>query len=174
MAGWRAFTGTCPWPTVTANASQTRFTYGPKIDRKFRLWVRFHIVFVKINFQAQGRDRKSDDEMIEFVAKTVGMPVPPRNKIGEFLRDGTVLWKLLDKMAPESSAASRKRSHCSSTERIQMFLRRCKDLGFEDHQLFELSDLVDEKNLARVLNCLNEICREIKTNVHVQFYLSSQ
>ncbi|KAI6237270.1 Calponin-2-like isoform X1 [Aphelenchoides besseyi] len=158
MAGWRTFTGTCPWPTVTANASQTRFTYGPKIDRKFRLW-------------AQGRDRKSDEEMVEFIARTVAVDVPPTNKIGEFLRDGTILWKLLDKMAPESSAVSRKRSHRSSTERIQMFLRRCKELGFEDHQLFELSDLVDEKNLARVLNCLNEICQEIKTRVHVQFYL---
>lgn len=128
----------------------------------------------------------NEQEVIKFVARTgniflqnpalilsiflVNVP-EPNVPISEWLKSGMILCKLLDKMVPGSVNINSKRSQMSSNENLQNFLHKCKDLGFEDHQLFEVSDLVDQKNMAKVLNCLTHIRDELLTRNKLQFYI---
>jgi fructose-1,6-bisphosphatase/sedoheptulose 1,7-bisphosphatase-like protein len=75
-------------------------------------------------------------------------------------------------MAPGSvKQMNTKRAQMSSNENIQKFIKRCKELGFEDNQLFEVSDLVDGKNVPKLVNCLKHIRKELLTLNKLQFYI---
>lgn len=74
-------------------------------------------------------------------------------------------------MVPGTVQVNPKRPQMSASENIQVFLLRLKELGFEDYQLFEQSDLVDRKNMGNVLNCLTHIRNEIMGKNNLQFYI---
>lgn len=78
----------------------------------------------------------------------------------------------MEKLAPGSlkREMNQKRSEFACMENIRNFLNSALHLGFEEHQLFEVSDLVDEKNMGKVLKCLSMIVDEIQSRVTVRIY----
>ena len=115
------------------------------------------------SFQAQGRDGRSEAQIIELIAQTLDIE-PPTNihAAGEWLKDGQLLlrqvelqserkstfffWRLvcrlLNKLAPEKSPIETERNfgRISSAENLHRFLARCRSLGFCESQLFEVSE----------------------------------
>ncbi|CAD5225799.1 unnamed protein product [Bursaphelenchus okinawaensis] len=159
-AGWRKFTGQSPYPSVAANKTESAFAYGVKQDRQYRLdWI-------------QGRDAESEAKLLKFIADELGMDAPPVARVGRWLKDGVVLCKMLEKMAPGclSRPLNTKRSEFAAIENIRNFLESAVRLGFEEGHMFEVSDLVDQKNIGKVLGVLQMLAEEIQTRVTVRIY----
>ena len=75
--------------------------------------------------------------------------------IGDTLRDGVYLCKLLQKLAPQYSVEINEgKDELSCKENIDAFLRGCQESGLDKDQLFETSDLYDGTKLYRVVKTL--------------------
>uniref|UniRef100_A0AC34PX57 Calponin-homology (CH) domain-containing protein n=1 Tax=Panagrolaimus sp. JU765 TaxID=591449 RepID=A0AC34PX57_9BILA len=144
-AGWKRFTGSSQYPELSANATQSSFCYGVKSDRKFRLpWI-------------QGkRDSDVEQEVLAWIETVTRKFAPSDKNVNEWLKDGTILCEILDTVLPGSliRKINTKKSQFASAENVTNFLESAKKAGIDSAQLFELSDLLDEKDMGKVFKTL--------------------
>uniref|UniRef100_A0A0N4Z0Y5 Calponin-homology (CH) domain-containing protein n=1 Tax=Parastrongyloides trichosuri TaxID=131310 RepID=A0A0N4Z0Y5_PARTI len=141
-AGWNKFTGKSPYPEISANADHSSVCYGVKTNRTFRLGK---------------RDVAMEQSVIEWIELLLRKFAPPENEIGEWLKNGVIICEILDKTFPGSLVRkiNYKQTKFSSSENIHNFLESAEKIGIKKGQLFEASDLMDEKDLGKVFSTLN-------------------
>uniref|UniRef100_A0A914WSN7 Calponin-homology (CH) domain-containing protein n=1 Tax=Plectus sambesii TaxID=2011161 RepID=A0A914WSN7_9BILA len=159
-AGWKVWTGNSQYPeiqTTYQNGSNgdvlTSSNYGPKQDRAFRIgWI-------------QGkRDLDHEWELMQWMAKMVGQHADSNAEFGEFLKDGTVLCKLMQKLRPGSvPRISAKSTSFAISDNINSFLRAAADYGLRPADLFELTDLTERHNIARVVSTVDALAALAQT-----------
>jgi len=159
-AGWKLWTGHSQYPEIQApvqNGSNgvafAGSNYGPKQDRNFRIgWI-------------QGkRDLDHEYELMQWIAKTIGQHPDSNAEFGEFLKDGTVLCKLMQKLKPGSAPRiSSKSSSFAISDNIGSFLRAATDYGLRPADLFELTDLTERHNISRVVSTVDALAALAQT-----------
>ncbi|KAE9548164.1 hypothetical protein FO519_008625 [Halicephalobus sp. NKZ332] len=158
-AGWKKFTGVSQYPELSSNSTNSSFCYGVKNDRKFRLpWI-------------QGkRDLDVEREVISWIEVVTKKFAPPEKEIPEWLKDGVILCEILDNVLPNTliRKINRKKSQFSSAENITNFLDSAKKAEIPDICLFELSDLLDEKDIGKVFKTLNYLRENVKFTIEIQ------
>lgn len=71
------------------------------------------------------------------------------------LKDGIVLCTLINKLLPGSvSKINTMKAPFKQRENLEMFLKGCMKYGLKSHDLFQVNDLYERKNLYMVVNCL--------------------
>uniref|UniRef100_A0A7E4VLB7 Calponin-homology (CH) domain-containing protein n=1 Tax=Panagrellus redivivus TaxID=6233 RepID=A0A7E4VLB7_PANRE len=159
-AGWRKFTGASQYPELTHNQDYSSFCYGVKADRKFRLpWI-------------QGkRDYDLEHDVINWIETITRKFAPNEKDVAEWLKDGTILCEVLEIVMPGSllRRVTTRKSQFSAAENVTNFLDSAKAGGVDDFWLFELSDLLDEKDIGRVFRTLAHLKENLKKrNVTIQ------
>eukprot|EP00898_Chlorokybus_atmophyticus_P001892 jgi/Chlat1/2703/Chrsp180S02874 len=116
------------------------------------------------------------DDLIAWIEHIVGerLPVGPGRDIFECLKDGVLLCRLANVLAPgsvprivrrpdeilvddnlgTSAMINQRRSVYQSLENATSFLNACRILGVSNHQLFAPSDLHEKHNPQRIIQCL--------------------
>ncbi|XP_015926251.1 myophilin [Parasteatoda tepidariorum] len=71
------------------------------------------------------------------------------------LKDGTALCTLINKLCPGAvSKINTMKTPFKERENLEMFLKGCESYGLKRHDLFQVNDLYEKKNLYTVVNCL--------------------
>ena len=80
------------------------------------------------------------------------------------------LFRILDNVLPNSliRKINTKKSQFSSAENITNFLESAKKAKIADSWLFELSDLLDEKDIGRVFRTLNYLRENVNYMIEVK------
>lgn len=73
----------------------------------------------------------------------------------DVLKDGTALCTLINKLHPGSvSKINTMKAPFKQRENLEMFLKACESYGLKSHDLFQVNDLYERKNLYMVVNCM--------------------
>ena len=93
--------------------------------------------------------------------------------IGDALRDGIYLCKLIKKLQPEiSMEICKPEDESTCKENIERFLDKCQKCGIPKEDLFESSNLYDGTNLYRVVKAIISIkTKFLPNNYDKQRYL---
>ncbi|GMT11035.1 hypothetical protein PFISCL1PPCAC_2332, partial [Pristionchus fissidentatus] len=143
--GWFKFTGSSPYPALTANSDHSKFTYGNKQNRQFRMaWI-------------QGkRDEGKETMVLDWISRSIGVSFDDRENAAENFADGIMLCEFLQSI--NSHALARKISYKSSrfaaTENVENFQDGLISLGLNRSQLFPISDLIEKKDITSLVNTL--------------------
>lgn len=71
------------------------------------------------------------------------------------LKDGIALCSLINALQPGTvPKINTLKSPFKQRENLEMFLKGCKEYGLKAHDLFQVNDLYERKNLYMVVNCL--------------------
>ncbi|CAG2166920.1 unnamed protein product [Oppiella nova] len=71
------------------------------------------------------------------------------------LKDGIALCSLINILRPGSVAKiNETKAPFKQRENLEMFLKGCEEYGLKSHDLFQVNDLYERKNLYMVVNCL--------------------
>ncbi|GMS80097.1 hypothetical protein PENTCL1PPCAC_2272, partial [Pristionchus entomophagus] len=162
-AGWFKFTGSSPYPALTANSDHSKFTYGNKQNRQYRMgWSIFyftllHVVSKKV-FQIQGkRDEGKEGIVLDWISRSIPITFDHRENAIERLSHGIILCEFIQSI--NSHALARKISHKSSrfaaTENLENFQDGLIALGLDRTQLFPISDLIEKKDITSLVNTLS-------------------
>uniref|UniRef100_A0AC35FN33 Calponin-homology (CH) domain-containing protein n=1 Tax=Panagrolaimus sp. PS1159 TaxID=55785 RepID=A0AC35FN33_9BILA len=112
-----------------------------------------------------------EHEVINWIETITRKFAPKENAIGEWLKDGTILCQILDTVYPGSLKAkiNTKKSQFSAAENITNFLESAKNVGIDESNLFELSDLLDEKDIGKIIKTLAYLKENVKIIIPIQF-----
>uniref|UniRef100_A0A1I7XZW4 Calponin-homology (CH) domain-containing protein n=1 Tax=Steinernema glaseri TaxID=37863 RepID=A0A1I7XZW4_9BILA len=149
-AGWHKFTGKSQYPALSKNADNSQFCYGVKTNRTFRLgWI-------------QGkRDLEMEKAVITWIEDVTREFAPADDEVGDWLQSGILICRVLEAVAPGLLVRkiNTKKSQFSATENINNFLESAMraPLALRPEDLFELSDLLEQRDLGRVMCTLNTI-----------------
>ena len=79
------------------------------------------------------------------------------------LADGVILCELLSKISPELIPIINKNPNTTkSKENIYIFLQALEEMNIPRHKIFQVSDLHDNYNFFRVLQCLESVSEVAK------------
>lgn len=79
-------------------------------------------------------------------------------EFAEALKDGIALCNLINALAPGSiSKVNKLKTPFKERENIELFLKACETYGLRSHDLFQVNDLYERKNLYMVVNCLHSL-----------------
>ncbi|KAL1469115.1 hypothetical protein MTO96_004841 [Rhipicephalus appendiculatus] len=68
---------------------------------------------------------------------------------------GTALCTLINKLQPGSvPKINTMKAPFKQRENLEMFLKACESYGLKSHDLFQVNDLYERKNLYMVVNCM--------------------
>ncbi|TKR70572.1 hypothetical protein L596_022579 [Steinernema carpocapsae] len=147
-AGWHRFTGRSQYPELSHNTDNSQFCYGVKTNRSFRLkWI-------------QGKsDTEMEKAVISWIEDVTREFAPADDEIGEWLQSGVIICRALDSVFPGILAHNINKSKFAATENISNFLKSAtrEPLSLKQEDLFELSDLLEQRDLGRVMRTLNTI-----------------
>ncbi|CAJ0939441.1 unnamed protein product, partial [Mesorhabditis belari] len=145
-AGWKHFTGKSPYPELTANSTQSAFTYGSKRDRRYRMgWI-------------QGkRDEREERNMLNWVGKISGCEVSDDQEVAlEQLHDGVTLCEFLNGLNPHAlnRTISHKKSLFAATENVTNFQESICNFGLRQADLFPPNELLEKRTLTGLIKTL--------------------
>ncbi|GFT50335.1 calponin-3 [Nephila pilipes] len=93
----------------------------------------------KLNLDPPGSDKGIQDQ-IDFA---------------NVLKDGIALCTLINQLLPGSvSKINTMKAPFKERENLEMFLKGCEQYGLKRHDLFQVNDLYEKKNLYTVVNCI--------------------
>ncbi|XP_053210310.1 calponin-3-like isoform X1 [Panonychus citri] len=79
-------------------------------------------------------------------------------EFAEALKDGIALCNLINGLAPGSiGKVNKMKTPFKERENIELFLKACEAYGLRNHDLFQVNDLYERKNLYMVVNCLHSL-----------------
>ncbi|XP_047473348.1 muscle-specific protein 20-like isoform X2 [Penaeus chinensis] len=105
------------------------------------------------------RDPEQEKEALDWIFTVLGEP-RPEGDIGDILRDGQVLCRLMNKLAPGSvPKINTSGSQFKLMENINNFSQAMRKYGVSIVDLFQTSDLFEKKDLAVVTNSLFSLGR---------------
>lgn len=104
---------------------------------------------------------------MEWIFNVLGEKVPAGN-YEDILKDGVVLCKLINKLAPGSVKKIQERgTNFQLMENIQRFQAGLKKYGVPEEEIFQTADLFERRNIAQVTLCLYSLGRLV--SILVQF-----
>lgn len=109
-------------------------------------------------------DMKQAIVALDWITDVTEMNLEPSNSdkcikdqfnFADVLKDGLALCTLINKLLPGAvSKINTMKSPFKERENLEMFLKGCEKYGLKRHDLFQVNDLYERKNLYTVVNCL--------------------
>ncbi|XP_064477344.1 calponin-1-like [Ornithodoros turicata] len=103
-------------------------------------------------------------EALEWIKAVTKMPLEPQNPakgyqdqldFADVLKDGITLCTLINILQPGSvTKINTMQAPFKQRENLEVFLRACEKYGLKSHDLFQVNDLYERKNLYMVVNCM--------------------
>ncbi|XP_023221023.1 calponin-2-like [Centruroides vittatus] len=103
-------------------------------------------------------------QALEWIKNVTNLDIEPPNPekgfkdqldFADCLKDGIVLCTLINKLMPGAvSKINTMKAPFKQRENLEMFLKGCIKYGLKSHDLFQVNDLYERKNLYMVVNCL--------------------
>lgn len=113
----------------------------------------------------QPRNKEQEKEVLEWIFAVLGEKVPP-GEYEDILRDGQVLCKLANKLAPGSVKKIQERgTNFQLMENVQRFQAAIKKYGVPEEEIFQTADLFERRNIPQVTLCLYSLGR-IVSGIH--------
>lgn len=113
------------------------------------------------------RNKEQEQEVLEWIAAVLGEKLPP-GAYEDVLKDGQVLCKLINKLAPGSVKKIQERgTNFQLMENIQRFQAGIKKYGVPEEEIFQTADLFERRNIPQVTLCLYSLGRI--TQKHPEF-----
>jgi len=107
-----------------------------------------------------------EQEVTLWLEEVTGCEKKGKRSFAEWLRDGQVLCQAVNAVQPGTiSKINTQATAFKQMENITLFTRACSKFGVLDKDLFNATDLNEEKNLQVVLNCIYNFASVIRTSV---------
>lgn len=95
---------------------------------------------------------------VDLLAKTRDGSVKDHVDFADCLKDGVALCTLINALQPGSvKKVNTMSAPFKQRENLEQFLAACQTYGLKSHDLFQVSDLYERKNLYTVVNCLHAL-----------------
>ncbi|XP_075146439.1 myophilin isoform X2 [Haematobia irritans] len=105
------------------------------------------------------RNKEQEQEVLNWIFEVLGEKVPS-GQYEDILKDGIVLCKLINKMAPGSVKKIQERgTNFQLMENIQRFQAAIKKYGVPEEEIFQTADLFERRNIPQVTLCLYSLGR---------------
>nr|KAF7434773.1 hypothetical protein H0235_002964 [Vespula pensylvanica] len=113
------------------------------------------------------RNKEQEAEVLTWIENVLGEKLPPGN-YEDILKDGVVLCKLINKLAPGSvKKIQTKGTNFQLMENVQRFQAAIKEYGVPQEEIFQTADLFERRNIPQVTLCLYALGRI--TQKHPEF-----
>lgn len=109
-------------------------------------------------------DMDLEQKCKDWIATVIGEPFPEEGTFQENLKDGKILCRLMQTLAPQTPIKTNdSKMAFKQMENISHFLEGArKDLGVGAHDLFQTTDLYDNSNMTQVLNGITAVARHAR------------
>ncbi|XP_055906497.1 muscle-specific protein 20 [Eupeodes corollae] len=105
------------------------------------------------------RNKETEAEVLQWIFDVLGEKVPS-GQYEDILKDGIVLCKLINKLAPGSVKKIQERgTNFQLMENIQRFQAGIKKYGVPEEEIFQTADLFERRNIPQVTLCLYSLGR---------------
>jgi len=95
---------------------------------------------------------------VDMLSKTRDNQVADHIDFADCLKDGVALCTLINALQPGSvKKVNTMSAPFKQRENLEQFLTACQNYGLKGHDLFQVSDLYERKNLYTVVNCLHAL-----------------
>jgi transgelin len=113
------------------------------------------------------RNKEQESEVLNWIFEVLGEKTPA-GQYEDILRDGIVLCKLINKIAPGSVKKIQERgTNFQLMENIQRFQAGIKKYGVPEEEIFQTADLFERRNIPQVSLCLFSLGRI--TQLHPEY-----
>uniref|UniRef100_A0A1B6DKD5 Calponin n=1 Tax=Clastoptera arizonana TaxID=38151 RepID=A0A1B6DKD5_9HEMI len=113
------------------------------------------------------RNKEQEQEVLQWIENVTGEKLPQRD-YEDILKDGVVLCKLINKIAPNSvKKIQEKGTNFQLMENIQRFQAAIKKYGVPEEEIFQTADLFERRNIPQVTLCLYSLGRI--TQLHPEY-----
>lgn len=118
------------------------------------------------------RDTEKDAQAQEWIEALVGFKFPPGSAYEDVLRDGSVLCRLINKLAPGSvKKINESGADFKLMENINNFQKAIINYGVPDIDVFQTVDLWERKDISQVTNTIFAIGRAVSFSFIQQQFL---
>ncbi|XP_058063860.1 muscle-specific protein 20 [Anopheles bellator] len=105
------------------------------------------------------RNKEQEEEVLKWIGDVLGQPLPP-GVYEDVLKDGVVLCKLINKLAPNSVKKIQETgTNFQLMENVQRFQTAIKEYGVPQEEIFQTADLFERRNIPQVTLCLYALGR---------------
>ena len=105
------------------------------------------------------RNKDLENEVLDWIFNVIGEP-RPSGDFEDILKNGVVLCKLINKIAPGSVKKIQERgTNFQLMENIQRFQDAIKKYGVPQEEIFQTADLFEKRNIAQVVLSLYALGR---------------
>ncbi|CAG9785720.1 unnamed protein product [Diatraea saccharalis] len=105
------------------------------------------------------RNKEQEQEVLNWISAVIGEPVATV-PYEDYLKDGIVLCKLINKLSPGSVKKIQERgTNFQLMENIQRFQAAIKKYGVPEEEIFQTADLFERRNIPQVTLCLYALGR---------------
>uniref|UniRef100_A0A336MPY7 CSON002347 protein n=1 Tax=Culicoides sonorensis TaxID=179676 RepID=A0A336MPY7_CULSO len=113
------------------------------------------------------RNKEQEKEVLNWIFEVLGEPVPA-GEYEDILKNGVVLCKLINKIAPGSvKKIQEKGTNFQLMENIQRFQAAVKKYGVPQEEIFQTADLFERRNIPQVTLSLYALGRI--TQLHPEY-----
>lgn len=120
-----------------------------------------------VGLHSKARNKEQEAEVLTWIENVLGEKLPPGN-YEDILKDGVVLCKLINKLAPGSvKKIQTKGTNFQLMENVQRFQAAIKEYGVPQEEIFQTADLFERRNIPQVTLCLYALGRI--TQKHPEF-----
>ncbi|XP_050084233.1 myophilin isoform X1 [Anopheles aquasalis] len=114
------------------------------------------------------RNKEQEAEVLQWIGEVLGEPLPA-GPYEDVLKDGIVLCKLINKLAPGSVKKIQERgTNFQLMENIQRFQAAIKKYGVPEEEIFQTADLFERRNIPQVTLCLYSLGRTTQKHPEYQ------
>jgi len=112
------------------------------------------------------RDPELEQQVLDWIAALTGEVKPEKEKYEDFLRDGLVLCKLINKLAPGSVKRTAKKGsgNFALMENVSAFQKGVRKYGVPDEEIFQTCDLFEFRNVPQVTMSLLALARQTQNH----------
>lgn len=110
-------------------------------------------------------DRKSEVEVLRWIKSILNLKIDENTAdLFSLIEDGVLLCKLINKLVPKKCKYVESSMVFKKMENVESFLRAAREIGVQESEVFQTSDLVfsERRNPKQVCICLYALSRNIK------------
>lgn len=120
--------------------------------------------FPPFSLYLQPRNKEQEQEVLNWIFAVLGEKVPA-GQYEDILKDGIVLCKLINKLAPGSVKKIQERgTNFQLMENIQRYQAAAKKYGVPEEEIFQTADLFERRNIPQVTLSLYALGRIVSWN----------
>lgn len=111
------------------------------------------------NGPLKGRNKEQEQEILNWIEAVIGEKLPA-GAYEDVLRDGVILCRLINKIAPGSvNKIQTSGGSFKLMENIQRFQASLKKYGVPEEEIFQTADLYERRNIPQVTLCIYALAR---------------